>query len=613
MNGKSTSNEAEVAPPLCDYAFLSDCHSSALVSRDGSIDWCCMPRIDSPSCFGRLLGWENGGYFRIAPRDEYRVERRYRGNSLILETTFRTDGGAVRVVDCLPMRVGGRHEPYRQILRVVEGLEGTVALRVDLVPRFDYGAISPWIRRLRPGRFHAVGGADGLLITSDLPLEARRRHDLGCECPVAAGERRYVSIIYGHPENLEDERVAAPKPEHIEERMKETERWWARWMKQAVADGFDPAQSRRSAVVLKGLTQAITGAIAAAATTSLPEAPGGSRNWDYRFTWVRDSVYAIRALLELGFTREADGFRRFVERTAAGNAREVQILYGVDGRRRLSEQAIEELSGYQGAAPVRVGNAAATQLQLDVLGELLDLAHRWHLLGNSPDEDYWEFIVSVLERTIELWRKPDQSLWEMRGKPRHFVHSKALCWAALDRGIRLAEELEKSAADLPRWRRERDAIRAEVESKGYDAERGVFTQSFGSKEMDAALLLLPVFGFVPFTDERMVRTVDAVRKELGENGLLRRYGADNDELDGREGTFIACTFWMAECLARQGRLDEAREAYAVACETRNDLGLFSEEYESSSKRMLGNFPQALTHLSQIAAAVAIDAAKEDSE
>lgn len=613
MNDKTSRTSAETAPPLSDYAFLSDCHSSALVSRDGSIDWCCMPRIDSPSCFGRLLGWENAGCCRIAPGEDYHVERRYRGDSLILETTFKTAGGVARVIDCLPMREGGREAPYRQILRTVEGLEGTVPLRIDVVPRFDYGAISPWIREIHPGRFHAVGGADGLLITSDLPLEVMERHGLGCAPTVDAGERRYLSMLYVRPEKLEDDRVAAPSREEIGARFKETDRWWQRWAAQGVANGFDHAQSRRSAIVLKGLTQAPTGAFAAAATTSLPEAPGGMRNWDYRFTWVRDSVFTIRSLLELGFTKEADGFRRFVERTAAGSAREIQIMYGVDGRRRLREETIAELSGYRGAAPVRVGNAASTQLQLDVFGELLDLAYRWHLQGNSPDKDYWEFIVSTVERTIDLWREADRSLWEMRGDPRHFVHSKALCWVALDRAIRMAEELQQSEQDLPRWRRERDAIRSDVESKGYDPGRGVFTQAFASAEMDAALLLLPVFGFVSFTDERMVRTVDAIHQELSENGLVRRYAADNDGLGGREGTFIACTFWMAECLARQGRLDEAREAYARACETRNDLGLFSEEYETSSGQMLGNFPQALTHLSQISAAVAIDEAEKRTE
>jgi GH15 family glucan-1,4-alpha-glucosidase len=572
-----------------------------------------MPRIDSRSCFGRLLGWETGGFCRVAPTDPYRIDRRYREDSLILETTFRTERGVVRVVDCLPMREGGRHDPYQQILRIVEGQEGEVALRATVVPRFDYGAIEPWIRAAGPKRFHAVGGGDGLLVNSDLELEIEGRHRLNCEFALAAGERRFLSIVYAPPENLEDGLVSVPSAQDADSRLEATERWWRHWTAQAQTGGFDHAQSRRSAIILKGLTYAPTGAVAAAATTSLPESPGGSRNWDYRFTWVRDSVFTVRSLLELGFAKEADGFRRFVERSTAGNARQVQVLYGVDGRRRVDEQLVPELSGYDGAKPVRVGNAAANQLQLDVFGELLDLAYSWHQQGNSPDTDYWEFIERLVERTIELWREPDQGLWEMRGPPRHFVHSKALCWAALDRGIRLAEELDCAAENLPRWRHERESVRKAVETEGYDAERGVFTQAFGSREMDAALLLLPVFGFVDFDDERMIRTTDAVRADLSENGFLRRYRADGDGLEGREGSFIACTFWLAECLARQGRRAEACEAYTTACAARNDLGLFSEEYDVVDGVPLGNFPQGLTHLSQIAAAVAIDDAEKSTD
>ncbi len=598
------------AVPLCDYGFLSDCHCSALVSRDGSIDWCCMPRIDSGSCFGRLLGWHTGGYCRVGPSERSRVARAYRGDSLILETTYEAEHGIVRLIDCLPMRPGGRHAPYRQILRVIHGLSGEVAMQADVVPRFDYGAIAPWISEAAAGAFHAVGGADGLLVSSDLPLVIQGRHRLTCDFVVAANERRHLSIVYASPESLEDGLVDVPSAEEVAARLEATESWWKAWAAQGQPLAFGHAQSRRSAVVLKGLIHAPTGAVAAAATTSLPEAPGGSRNWDYRFTWVRDSVFTVRSLFKLGFVKEADGFRRFVERSTAGSAEQIQVLYGVDGRRRLDEQIISELEGFGGAVPVRSGNAAAKQLQLDVFGELLDLAYIWHGQGNSPDPEYWELIVSLVERTIALWRSPDQGLWEMRGPARHFVHSKAMCWAALDRGVSLAEDLGLAPRDVARWRSERDAIREAIESQGYDRERGVFTQTFGSREMDAALLLLPVFRFVDFRDERMVRTTDAVRSELTEGGLVRRYAPGNDALEGREGTFIACTFWLAECLARQGRLEEAREVYERACATRNDLGLFSEEVDSASGAMLGNFPQGLTHLSQITAAVAI--AEEES-
>lgn len=613
-SGTPSDSCSRTHPRLRDYGFVSDGHSAALISTCGSIDWCCMPRIDSASCFGRLLGWTTGGFCRVEPDGAYRVERRYREGTLILETTFHTADGVLRLVDCLAMREGGRRDPYRQIVRLVEVLQGKVAATVEIVPRFDYGAIAPWIEKVGDGVFHAIGGSDGLLVSSDLPLRARDRHALGCRLVLAAGERRHLSLIHASPPDLEDGRVLVPGAEDAFRRVEATERWWGRWIAQFEPAGFDDAMSRRSAVALKGLIHAPTGAVAAAATTSLPETPGGSRNWDYRFSWVRDSVFTVRALLELGFEREADGFRRFVERSAAGNAGQVQVLYGVDGRRRLYEQVIPELDGFDGAAPVRTGNAAAGQLQLDVFGELLDLAYLWHRLGNSPDEEYREFLVQLVERTISLWRRPDRGLWEMRGAARHFVHSKVLCWAALDRGIRLAEELRHATGDLPRWRAERDAIRVAVETQGYDSDRGVFVQAFGSREMDASLLLLPVFRFLDFEDERMVRTTDAVREDLMENGLLRRYPNGDDELEGREGSFLACSFWLAECLARQGRIAEAREAYFRARGTRNDLGLFSEEFDPDGGLMLGNFPQGLTHLSQITAAVAIaEAEKRDQE
>jgi GH15 family glucan-1,4-alpha-glucosidase len=597
---------------LSDYAFISDCHSSALVSRDGSIDWCCMPRIDSRSCFGRLLGWQDGGHCRIAPLAASRVRRRYWDDSLILETTFETETGSLRLTDLMPMRQGGRHDPYRQILRVVEGVEGEVVMLGEIVPRFDYGAIQPWIRGVGDGAFHAVGGADGLLLSSDLPFAIAGRHSLVCEARISRGQRRYLSIVYARPESLDDGLVTPPSAGEVVARLEATEQWWQSWAAQGRTLRFDNAQSQRSAVVLKGLIYAPTGAVTAAATTSLPEVLGGSRNWDYRFAWVRDSVFTVRSLLELGFAKEADGFRRFIERSTAGNADQIQVLYGVDGRRRLEESTISHLHGFNGSSPVRVGNAAAGQLQLDVYGELLYLAYAWHLQGHPPDAEYWEFVERIVERTIGMWRSPDQGLWEMRGAPRHFVHSKAMCWAAINWGLRLSDELGLDGGRRAAWRAERDAVRAAIEAQGYDQERGVFTQSFGSRAMDAALLLLPTTHLVSYHDERMIRTADAVLQDLTENGLLRRYpeDGDGDGLEGREGAFIACSFWLAECLARQGRRGEALEIYARALATRNDLGLFSEELQPSDGLMLGNFPQGLTHLSQIAAAVAIAEAEQ---
>jgi GH15 family glucan-1,4-alpha-glucosidase len=592
------------SPPIGEYAYIADCHSAALVSRAGSIDWCCMPRMDSPSCFGRLLDWEKGGYFQVAPVSPWTCTRRYLGNSLILETTFQTQEGVLRLTDFLPMRKGGEYEPYQQILRLLDGLEGEVPVTIDIVPRFDYGAIRPWIRRAGSGRFVAVGGADGLVFSTDIPLEMGDRHCLGGRVKVRKDQRLCLSTLYRLPELLDEGPEDVPGPEVMVRRLEETVAWWRRWGRNLKPRGPYAAQAARSAVVLKGLTNAPTGAVAAAPTTSLPESPGGTRNWDYRYSWIRDSCFSVRALAEVGLHREADGFRRFIERSAAGSAEELQIVFGLGGERRLYEYEIPELEGYGGARPVRIGNGAVSQLQLDVYGELLDLAWIWHQWGQSYDDDYWEFLVQTVELAGRIWEQPDRGIWEIRGEPRHFVHSKAMCWVALDRGIRLAEETRRQAP-LERWKQLRGRIREVVDREGYDRERGVYVQAFGSSAMDAALLLLPVFGYVAFDDERMVRTTDVVRRELDSGGLLLRYSGESDGLQGREGTFLACTFWLAECLAHQGRRQEAESVFLRALSTGNDLGLFAEEFEPESRQLLGNFPQGLTHLSLILAAMAL--------
>lgn len=591
-------------PPISDYGYIADCHSAALVSRSGSIDWCCMPRVDSGSCFGRLLDWDRGGFCKIAPEPACRISRSYVEGSLVLETVFRTEAGESRLLDCFTMRKGGEHEPHQQILRVVECLRGRTDFEVVVAPCFDYGDIRPWIRQCRGEHYIAVGGCDGLLVSGDIPLDLNHRHLLTGKFRITEGERRRLSILYGRPEDLEEGFEDVPSIDELDRRLEETLSWWKNWYERAVYQGPYAHEARRSAIVLKGLTNAPTGAIAAAPTTSLPEAPGGSRNWDYRFSWVRDSCFTIRSLAELGYEREADGFRRFIERSTAGSSEEVQTLFGVGGERRLSEIEIEGLEGYRGAKPVRAGNAARTQVQLDVYGELLDLAWRWHDRSHSPDDDYWSFLVELVNDAGTRWKDPDRGIWELRGEPRHFVFSKAMCWVALDCGIRLAEELGRSAP-LDEWKEIRAEIRKVVEEKGYDSERGVFIQSFDHPKMDAALLLLPMFGFIDWEDDRMIRTTDAVRDELEEEGLLRRYATDDDGMEGTEGVFLACSFWLAECLARQSRFEEAHQVFERARATGNDLGLFAEEYDTRRGEMLGNFPQALTHLSLISAAVAL--------
>jgi len=594
----------EPYPPIGAYGFIADCHAAALVSKCGSIDWCCLPRIDSASCFGRLLDWERGGYCRIRPVEDYWVCRRYLPETLVLETVYTTDSGELRMLDCMTMREGGEHSPHRQILRTIQGVKGSVKLGVDIAPVFDYGEVKPWIRK-RDAHFIALGGSNGLLVSSDQMLEMRHRHHLEGMWEIGADRRAYLSILWRRPEDLDERLVSPPDAEELERRLGETIRWWESWSGKTRIGGRHAERLRRSAVILKGLTHAPTGAIAAAATTSLPEKIGGSRNWDYRFSWIRDSYFTIRSFSELGYHKEADGFRRFVERTAAGSAEEVQVLFGVGGERHLLEFELKNAPGYRNSRPVRAGNAAENQIQLDVYGELLGLAWIWHTQGESPDDDYWEFLVRLVNRAAQCWSQPDQGIWEMRGPPRHFVHSKAMCWSALDRGIRLAEELGRQAP-LADWKNTRKEIRSAIERDGYHGRRGVFVQAFGGEEMDSSLLLLPYTGFVDWRDERMLRTTDAVQEDLERDGLLLRYPAGNDGMEGSEGTFCCCSFWLAECLACQGRLERAEEVFQRALAAGNDLGIFSEEYDPRSGEMLGNFPQALTHLSLIAAAVAMD-------
>ena len=595
-------------PPIADYGLIGDCHSLALVSRCGSIDWCCMPRLDSPSCFGRLLDWDRGGHFLVAPADEeWEGERCYRGESLVLETRFRTSTGEARVVDAFAMRSGGREAPRHQLMRVVEGIGGKVDLRVELLPRFEYGAAKPWIRVHGEGFFTALGGNSGLVVSTDLPLAADSRYGLTGTLRIAAGERRRIALCWDHPNHLHPH---DPKPlplDDIDEHLAETLEWWQRWIASRVGQGAgETAQEEpavlRSAVVLKGLTFAPTGAIVAAGTTSLPETIGGGRNWDYRLSWIRDSSFALDSLAELGFHKEAQGFTWFVERTTAGIADEVQPMYGIDGRQLLPEITLDHLEGYRGSRPVRLGNAAAEQLQLDGMGQLVDLA--WNRLhrGETPEPDYVRFLVGVIEAIRERAAQPDFGIWEMRAEPRHFVHSKVMCWAAFERGIQVVERC-RVEAPVAKWRAARDELRAAIERDGYDRERGTFVQAFGSRELDAALLLLPRVGFVAYDDPRMLRTADAIARELRVgDALVRRYrGADG--LDGDEGCFVACSFWLAECLALQGRRDDAETLFAAASGLANDLGLFAEEHDG--RQMLGNFPQGLSHYSHIAAGVAL--------
>jgi len=594
---------SEPYPPLADYALIGDCHTAALVSAEGVIDWCCLPRFDSDSCFGRLLDWDKGGYFAITPSGPHTMRRRYLQDSLILVTTFKSGPNEAELIDFFAMRVGGRQRPRRRLVRIVRGVRGHMDFDVTLLPRLDFGEVKPWIHPVGRSASFACGSNTGLLIYGDMPLSIDQDHDLRGELHVRAGQRRYLALQYYRPERDSTVRVRHDAVKRLRSQFEETHKWWRQWAKKIPHRDGPGAHVKRSAIVLKALTYAPTGAIIAAPTCSLPEYIGGERNWDYRYCWIRDSIFTVHALSNLGLESEAVGVRRFIQRSAAGNASELQVLYGVDGKRRLPELTLNTLAGWRGSRPVRIGNAAERQFQADMYGLIVELSWRWSERGHCPESHYWDFLVSIIETTILKWREPDRGMWEVRSKPQHFVHSKVMCWAAIDSGLALAEK-HSLPAPIVRWQKARDELRRHIETYGVDRRRGIFVRSFGTRELDASLLLLPGVDFIAFDDPLMVRTTDAIRHDLTrDDGLIMRYSSD-DGLRGVEGAFLACTFWLAEVLANQGRIAVARKIFQRACRCSNDLGLFAEEY--SRQGMLGNFPQGLTHLAHVSAAVALE-------
>jgi len=597
--------QASLYPPISDYAFLSDCRGTALVSRAGSIDWCCMPRIDSDSCFGRLLDWEKGGYAALFPDGEgFTSTRRYLPGTMIVETRFSNDNAEVLLYDFFAMQNDPKGRPWHALFRIVEGVRGEACLSADIGPRFDYGEIIPRFQFHREGVHTAVGGNKAFLIRSDCGLEKESHEELSASFQVAAGQRKRMMIRYVEPESLGELAGEEFAWEEADACLENTRARWEEWTGRMFRQDEIDAQTVRSAVVLKALMYEPTGAIAAAATTSLPESIGAQRNWDYRFSWVRDSVFAVRALYALGYEDEAARFLRFIQRCSAGSAEQLQIMYAVDGKRRLTEIELGWLEGYRQSRPVRIGNQAYLQSQLDVFGEIIEVAWLWHSSGRQIDRQYWEFLKSVIDTVSVKWREHDHGIWEFRGRARHYVHSKVMCWAALDHGLKLAQENDFDAP-LAEWVRTRDAIRHAIESKGYDEKRGIFTQAFDSPHLDASLLLMPRTGFIENGDPRMLRTTDAIRSALERNGLLERYDSP-DNLSGHEGIFLPCTFWLVACLAYQGRRDLAERYYRKAIACANDVGLMSEEFDEKEGKMLGNFPQVLTHVSQIVARMALD-------
>ncbi|MHB8657994.1 MAG: glycoside hydrolase family 15 protein [Solirubrobacteraceae bacterium] len=592
-------------PPIADLGLIGDCASAALLTREGSIVWCCLPRFDSGSAFASLLDAERGGECSIEPvlDSGWSAEREYLEDSLVLATTFHGPAGEFRLLDCFLLG-DDEHPPWeRRILRVIEGRSGAVELAIRVAPCFDYGEVRPWMRRHGLRLHSATGGNDGLVVWCSSELVQEPEHELRGTVTVKAGERAHLLLAYTPPELLEGEQME-PKPHELDAALEQTVSRWRTWAQALSLEGPHEQGVRRSGLVLKALTFAPTGAIVAAPTTGLPEVLGGRRNWDYRFAWVRDSSFSSRAFAEIGAVREADAFRRFIIRSAAGHAEDLQIVYGVGGERRLAPLELDHLEGYRGSAPVVAGNGASKQRQLDAYGELINLSWRSHRRGHSPDDDDWRFLTTLIDHAATNWAEPDQGLWEWPGDPDQFVHSKVLCWSALDRGIRLARECLRSAP-IRRWTRARRELREAIDSRGYDEQRGIYLQAFDKPDLDAALLLLPTVEFVDWSDERMIRTTAAVREELDAgDGLLFRYRRD-DGLPGREGAFLCCSFWLVECLARQGLTSDAHEIFDRAIASANDLGLLSEELDPKNGDLLGNFPQALTHLAHISAAIAL--------
>jgi GH15 family glucan-1,4-alpha-glucosidase len=573
-------------PRIEDYALIGDTQTAALVSLDGSIDWLCFPRFDSGACFANLLGTRDNGRWKLHPTDEVRaVSRRYIDDSLVLETTFETDGGVVQVIDFMPVR-----GEAPDVVRIVAGVSGRVPMRMDLVVRFDYGFSVPWVRRKGDGRLSFVAGPDALELRSPI---ATRGEDMatGALFEVKEGDRLPL-VLSWHPSH-----VPTPHLVDAEQALEGTLAWWEEWIAPCRVTGPWAPMVRRSLLTLKALTYAPTGGIVAAATTSLPEDIGGVRNWDYRYCWLRDATFTLQALLAAGYEGEAAAWRDWLLRATAGAPEQLQIMYGPAGERRLPEMELPWLAGYEASAPVRVGNAASEQRQLDVYGEVIDALHQARQAGIPPDEAAWAFEVKVLEYLEDEWRRPDAGLWEVRGPERQFTHSKVLCWVAFDRAVRTIED-SGAEGDLERWRQVRDEIHAEVCAEAFDAERNTFTQYYGSKALDASLLMIPLVGFLAPEDPRVVGTVEAVQRELCRDGFVMRYPTDTgvDGLAGDEGAFLACSFWLADALTLIGRDDEAVELFERLCTLANDVGLLAEEYDPSLGRMVGNFPQAFSHV-----------------
>jgi GH15 family glucan-1,4-alpha-glucosidase len=585
--------------PIEDYALIGDCLSAALVARDGSIDWLCWPRFDSEALFAALLGAREHGRWLIAPHGDFQVTRRYRPNTLVLETHFETRDGAATLVDFMP-----HHAQNPAIVRFVVGMRGQVAMHTELILRFGYGNIVPWVSRVESGVLRAIAGPDMVALHTPVHLSGKDLTTVG-EFAISRGETIPFVLTYS-PSHL-----PLPKAVDATDALAETETYWREWTAKCRPAGRWSEAVRRSVITLKALTYGPTGGMVAAPTTSLPEKLGGQRNWDYRYCWLRDATMTLLGAMHAGYFEEAQAWRDWLLRAVAGSPNQLQIMYGIGGERRLTEWIVPWLPGYENSAPVRIGNAAHTQLQLDVFGEIMDVHHQARRSGLASTKSGWDAQIEFLKYLKEIWKEPDSGIWEMRGSPQHFTYSKAMAWVAYDRAVKSAETFGLRGP-VDEWRAVRAQIHDEVCARAVDGEEGTFVQAYGSKQLDANLLLLPCIGFLPVSDPRIERTIAAVERKLLRDGFVMRYSTEEvkDSLPPGEGAFLACSFWLVDNYILQDRFADAENLFRRLLGLRNDVGLLSEEYDPQAKRLIGNFPQAFSHLALLNSAYNLTRARK---
>ena len=581
-----------MAARIEDYALIGDCQTAALVDKEGSIDWLCWPAFSSEACFAKLLGSSENGYWRISPSDgEWETTRKYREHTLIVETIFESEKGAVRLTDFMPIR--GKNS---DVVRIVEGIRGTVQMCMQLSLRFDYGRSVPWVTRIEKDHgLRAVAGPNLAVLRSSVSTHGENLKTVA-EFEVSKGDRAWFTLTYGFSFKEDPEAI------DVNQALEDTEEFWKKWT-QIEYEGKYREAVERSLITLKAMTYMPTGGIVAAVTTSLPERIGGVRNWDYRYCWLRDTTFTLLALANGGYFEEAAAWQDWLLRALAGSPEQVQIMYGLSGERQLQEWTVGWLSGYEGSRPVRIGNAAANQLQLDIYGEMLDsFFHAQHKMGRHTEDDF-RVLVLLLKHLETIWEEPDEGIWETRGGPQQFTYSKMMAWVAFDRAVLLAEEL-KYRAPVQKWKHIRASIHDQICERGFNTKKSSFVQVYGGDQLDASLLLMPLVGFLPGSDPRVQGTVEAIQRELMFGGLVQRYNTTTtqDGLPPGEGLFLACSFWMVSSLKAIGREEEAVKLFESLLQLRNDLGLLSEEFDPKTHRLVGNFPQAFSHIALVNAA-----------